>query len=271
VRRMYRLFVEDGLTEQGIADTLNSEHEVTDLGRPWTRGTVHQVLTNEKYVGNNLYNRRSFRLKKKRVANPPEMWIRATAVFPPIVPRFTFEAVQQIIADRSRRFSNDEMLACLTSLLKDVGRLSGLVIDEREDMPSTSAYRSRFGSLLRAYTLVGYTPARDYDYVSINRVLRAMHPKVIADAIDAIRRGGGDVVVDPETDLMSINDEFTASLVVSRCLALPSGALRWNVRLDAGAPPGSHDRPPDGHRQRVRTRLLPLAAHRHWRTESSIE
>ena len=86
------------------------------------------------------------------------------------------------------------------TLLKNVGRLSGLVIDERDDMPSSSAYRSRFGSLLRAYTLVGYSPARDYDYVAVNRVLRAMHPQVVADTVDAIRaQQGGTVSVDPTT------------------------------------------------------------------------
>ena len=85
VRRMYRLFVEDGQSEQAIAAALNDEGRVTDLKRPWTRGTVHQVLTNEKYVGNNVYNRTSFKLKKKRVANPPDMWIRADGAFPPVV------------------------------------------------------------------------------------------------------------------------------------------------------------------------------------------
>jgi hypothetical protein len=24
----------------------------TDLARPWTRATIHEVLTNEKYIGN---------------------------------------------------------------------------------------------------------------------------------------------------------------------------------------------------------------------------
>src|SRR3546814_14032318 len=56
----------------------------------------------------------------------------------------------------------------LTKLLNAKGWLSGLVIDEHDDMPSSSAYRARFGSLLRAYRLVGYSPARDYEYVEIS-------------------------------------------------------------------------------------------------------
>jgi hypothetical protein len=39
------------------------------------------VLTNEKYVGNNVYNRVSFKLKKKRVVNEPDMWVRADGAF----------------------------------------------------------------------------------------------------------------------------------------------------------------------------------------------
>ena len=71
VRWMYRAFVEDGTPEREIADMLNARGLTTDLGRPWTRGTVHQVLINEKYVGDNVWNRVSFKLKKKRVRNTP--------------------------------------------------------------------------------------------------------------------------------------------------------------------------------------------------------
>ena len=142
VRRVYRMFVDDGRSERDIATILNDEGGLTDLGRPWTRGTVHQVLTNEKYIGNNVYNRISFKLKKKRVINPPDMWIRGDSAFAPIVDPTLFDAVRQIIQERSRRFTDQEMLERLATLLRHTGWLSGFVIDERDDMPSTSAYRS---------------------------------------------------------------------------------------------------------------------------------
>jgi hypothetical protein len=205
---------------------------LTDLGRPWTRGTVHQVLTNEKYIGNNVYNRISFKLKKKRVANPPDMWIRADGAFEPIVEPTLFQAVRRIIQERSRRFSDQEMLERLTSLLHQTGRLSGLVIDEHDDMPSSSVYRTRFGSLLRAYRLVGYSPGRDYDYVEINRVLRAMHPEVVSETIAAIEQLGGSIQRDTTTDLLTVNGEFTASVVICRSFQTFAGALRWKIRLD---------------------------------------
>jgi hypothetical protein len=91
--------------------------------------------------------------------------------------------------------------------------------------------------LLRAYQLVGFTPERDFQYVEINRALRAMHPVVVANAIDAIRGIGGTVQRDPVTDVLSINDEFTASLIIVRCCQTAAGALRWNIRFDLGLKP----------------------------------
>jgi Recombinase len=57
VPEIYRLFVDEGKVEGEIASLLNARGIVTDLRRSWTRGTVQQVLTNEKYIGNNVYNR----------------------------------------------------------------------------------------------------------------------------------------------------------------------------------------------------------------------
>jgi hypothetical protein len=91
VREIYRLFVAGGMREAAIAALLNTGGSRTDLGREWSRGTVHQVLTNEKYIGNNVYNHTSFKLKKRRVRNSPDMWIRADGVYKAIVNPGLFE------------------------------------------------------------------------------------------------------------------------------------------------------------------------------------
>ncbi|HEY1612361.1 MAG TPA: recombinase family protein [Rhizomicrobium sp.] len=121
VRWMYRTFVEDGKPEREIAGLLNGKGIATDLGRAWTRGTVHQVLINEKYVGNNVWNKSSFKLKKKRVNNSPDMWIRSEGAFEGIVDRLLFDAAQMIIRDRSHRLSDDEMLQSLHALFASRG------------------------------------------------------------------------------------------------------------------------------------------------------
>jgi hypothetical protein len=234
VRWMYQSFVTSGTPEREIANLLNKRGLTTDLGRPWTRGTVHQVLINEKYIGNNVWNRGSFKLKKKRVRNSPDMWIRAEGAFEPIVDQSLFEAAQAIIRERSHKLSDEEMLEALQRLLQDHGYLSGLIIDETERLPSSSAYQSRFGSLLRAYELVGFTPDRDYRYIEINRALRRMHPQIVNSTIAGIEEAGGWVEQNLATDLLTVNGEFTASIVVVRCRTTPAGSLRWQIRFDTG-------------------------------------
>ena len=237
VRWMYRVFVEERIVESKLAKMLNDRGIFTDLGRAWTQGTVHQVLTSEKYVGNNVYNKISFKLKKKRVVNPSEMWIRGNASFEPIISQDLFEKAQDIIRERSRKYSDTELLDHLRKLLEREGRLSGLLIDEAEGMASSSVYRNRFNSLVSAYKLISYTPERDYQFIETNRQLRLMHPKVVSNVVERIHQLGGVVRANPDNDLLSVNDEFTASLVIARCRQRECGSLRWLIRVDAGLKP----------------------------------
>ena len=116
----------------------------------------------------------SFKLKQRRVVNPRDMWIRAEGAYPAIVDRALFLRAREIVYARSRHFSDEELLDALRAIMKRQGTLSGLIIDEENDLPSSSAYRSRFGSLLRAYRLIGYEPERDYRYIEINKALRGL-------------------------------------------------------------------------------------------------
>ncbi|MGJ7610679.1 MULTISPECIES: recombinase family protein [unclassified Variovorax] len=237
VHRIYRDFIEYERPERAIADTLNAEGLLTDLGRAWTRGTVHQILTNEKYIGNNVYNRQSFKLKQERVRNAPEFWIRCDGAFQGIVSQALFEKAREIIVARSRRFDDAQMLALLRELLERSGTLSGLIIDEQEGMPSSTIYRSRFGGLIAAYALVGFKPDRDYRYLEINRELRRWRPDVTQRVIDRLLAVGAVVQRNPITDLLTINHEWTASVVVVRCQSTPAGMLRWRVRFDSSLRP----------------------------------
>jgi DNA invertase Pin-like site-specific DNA recombinase len=237
VRTMYGQFVDEGKSEQEIANFLNRSGIQTDFGRAWTRGSVHQVLTNEKYIGHNVFNRRSFKLKAQRVRNPPETWVRKNSAFEGIVDAQVFFKAQQIIEARSRHLSDDEMLGLLKRLWEERGEISGILIDETEGMPSTSAYRSRFQSLLRAYHLVGYSPERDYRYIEINRQLRLLHRRTVDQVLEKLKELGGEILCDAATDLLTINEEFTASIVIARCRQTGAGRLRWCIHLDTGLRP----------------------------------
>jgi hypothetical protein len=198
---------------------------------------VHQLLINEKYVGANVWNRMSYKLKKKRVRNAPDMWIRANDAFEAIVDRSLFAAAQAIIRGRSCRISDEEMLDGLKLLYEKQGYLSGLLIDEVENLPSSSAYRTRFGSLLRAYQLIGFTPDHDYNYIEINRELRIIHSDILQETVREIEQIGGAVVRDAATDLLMINGEFTTSVVIARCRETFAGSLCWHIRFDTQLSP----------------------------------
>jgi len=237
VEGIYRAFVEGGRNEASIARQLNEAGVVTDLGRPWTRGTVHEVLTNEKYIGGNVYNRISFKLKQRRVRNPPEAWIRRPDAFEGIVPSDLFFTAQGIIRARTRRFTEAELLDRLRQLYQERGFLSGILIDEVEGMPSSSIYSYRFGSLVRAYQLVGFTPDRDYRYLETNRLLRRLHPEIVQRTEAGLRALGAQIERDPATDLLRVNGEFTVSMILARCTATGAGLHRWKLRLDTSLCP----------------------------------
>lgn len=237
VRWMYHAFLRDGMKENEIALSLNQRRIRTDLGKIWTPGTVHQVLTNEKYIGNNVFNRTSNKLKIRHTVNAREKWVRADGVFEPIVSDGIFNSVQEVIVDRNRRFSDLEMLDKLKTLYRSKGWLSGIVIDEQDSMPSSGAYSHRFGSLLRAYKLIGYTPDRDYRYIEINKYLRKLHAKTIEDTTLKIQKIGSFTRYDESSGILHIYDELAVSIVICRCLQTRVGASRWNIRLDTGLRP----------------------------------
>ncbi len=237
VRWIYHAFVRDRLSESEIAEALNTRGILTDFERPWTRATVHQILTNEKYVGNNVYHRTSFKLKAKHVKNSPEQWIRADEAWPAIVEKEIFRAAQEIILDRSKKLSNEEMLEKLKDLFGRHGRISGILIDEDEQMPSSTAFRHRFGSLIKAYSLIGYSPPVDYTFIEDNRSIRRMRPELFFEIISQLEQIGATAVLDNETDLVRINDEILVSIVLCRHFTTARGSSRWLVRLDAGLSP----------------------------------
>ncbi|MCA3013834.1 MAG: recombinase family protein [Myxococcaceae bacterium] len=237
VRRIYRLFVHEGRSEGAIADELNRSGILAEAGRTWTRGMVQQVLTNEKYIGNNVYNRVSFKLKKKRVHNPPDMWVRRDGAFEAIVDVADFVAAQAIIVERHKRATDSELLEKLRALANHRGALSGLIIDEAEGMPSSATYRHRFGSLARAYQLIDYAPDRDLAFLETNQRLRQLHPEIVAQVAASLEAQGGAIERDPETELITVNGMLVISVVIARCQTTLTDAMRWTVRLEEGLQP----------------------------------
>jgi len=102
VKRIFDLYL-DGLGLQRICNTLNEEGITTRFGCEWHTDTVRGILTNEKYMGDLLLQKRITldHISKKQVINTgqlPQFYIEDD--HEAIVDKATFEAVQKEIRKR---------------------------------------------------------------------------------------------------------------------------------------------------------------------------
>jgi DNA invertase Pin-like site-specific DNA recombinase len=156
VRRIYRLRLERKQSLAAIARTLNAEGVMNEQGRPWKGGTVKTVLTNEKYVGNNVFGRLKGRLGETRRPTPPETWVRCQDAFPALVDRKLFRKAVKAAATPLVAWSEEQLLQALRDLWARAGFLSIRLMEQSPDTPCINSYYKRFGTLSEAYRLIGY-------------------------------------------------------------------------------------------------------------------
>ncbi|WP_044547337.1 recombinase family protein [Mesorhizobium japonicum] len=237
VRWIFGHFVKTRKTELEMARLLNKRGVLSDLGRPWTRVSVHSVLTNENYIGNSIWNKHSARLRSHQVRNPPELWVRVENILEPIVDRKLFNRAQIVLKTIYRHLTNDEMLAALKALLARRGALSSFIIDAAPDCPPSTRYMSRFGTIVKAYELIGYEPPKNSRYIFVNRRLETMRLQIIEDLLAAVEKRGGIATHVMETDLLRINQEITVAIATGRCRVSSFGYPRWFAKADREPPP----------------------------------
>lgn len=158
VRRIYSLFVRKKYSAARIAKLLN-EDGVPRRAKSahWDWQAVMEILTNEKYVGCNIYNKTSKKLGAPEIKNRRTDWVVESNAFDPVVSPALFEKAQ-VIARKRRSYKNDELLLYLGALLKKFGFLSTRLIDAHADLghPCSGTYLRRFGTLQNAFKQIGY-------------------------------------------------------------------------------------------------------------------
>jgi DNA invertase Pin-like site-specific DNA recombinase len=233
VREIFKLYVDAAKTPAQIADLLNKRGVTRHQVRRWSRGSIRRVLTNPTYMGANVWNRRSFKLKKNRQRNPREKWIWRDAAFEPVVSREQFLRAQAILRSRQNHYSDEELLEKLRRFLARKGVLSRRLIDDADDMPYACTYRRHFGGLVEALKLIGYTPTRDYSWVAANRRIREVYDRQWKVLVTQLHEAGVKIDEDFSAKLITINGEYTASFVLARCHAKHFSTFRWYVNLDS--------------------------------------
>jgi hypothetical protein len=209
---------------------LNRRRDLNGYGRPWTSWTIRSLLMNENYIGNYVYNRKTFRLRQKGRRNSQDLWVRATGAFEATVEPSLFALAQERKRGRRYLLSDRELLARLSSVFREKGQLSRTIIDEAEDLPCHSTYIARFGSLRNAYQQIEYYPKSKFDYIDNGNLLIAKVVKLADDVIAMVEGTGGKASFDKTTDVLTINGRLAISIFIARCRRTASGRMRWTVR-----------------------------------------
>jgi len=232
VRRIFHQFVVEQNSFTEIARQLNRANIANHNGRPWTDGMIHTVLKSENYVGNVVYNRTSRRLGQKLVNNPHHLWIRGVAAIDPVVDRSLFARAQKIMAERRVEIPEDKMLMRLRLALNRRGRLNSSIINNTVGLPCVSSYVKHFGSLRKAYALIGYVPRRNCNWIDTRKLwseVLARHATQVAGAL----RGGLrlQASVDGNGVSLTVNERLRVSFLTARQLDKRSSrhASQWRA------------------------------------------
>lgn len=234
IARIFRMFVDEAMKEGMIAATLNREGVKAPSHHPWNSRSVRGVLTNEKYIGNNVWGRTACKLSGKRMSVRPEDWIRADGVFSTVVDPHLFSRAQRLLLQKKAKLTDDELLNLLRGVLSRHGRLAARVIDSDPHSPSSTQFTRRFGTLTHAYERVGHVPDRDVSYIGRNRQLRDLQVQLTREVAEGIKAAGGDVACDANEGFLLINREFSVILTVGRYSLTESGSSRWKISKSAG-------------------------------------
>jgi DNA invertase Pin-like site-specific DNA recombinase len=147
-------------TPRQIAEELNRRKIKRPGYKSWSKGSIYCVLKNEKYMGSNVWGKTNKPLGGYTRRVPPNEWaIKPDAFFPLVSPR-QFSRVQRLMRRRNNKIKKPDnyFLNEMRKVLAREGKLSQKLLKVR-GVFDHRMYLRRFGSMMRAYELVGYKPS----------------------------------------------------------------------------------------------------------------
>jgi DNA invertase Pin-like site-specific DNA recombinase len=229
IKTIFTAFTEKQIHEAKIAVMLNQRNIPSPGGGNWKENTIRVILKNEIYTGAQVYNRTSQRLNGPTHRNPRKDWVIAPGSFEALVSEDAFTQAQKILHQRNPRFTDQELIDKLQELFKVHGKLSGIIIEAAEDLPSSGTISKRFGSLVNAYKLVGYVPPQDFRFLELKEIVRDIESSLLNKVIDNLEQLGMHVV--DHGSHFRINDQLNIRIAASS-IRNKSGRKRWAYRFD---------------------------------------
>ena len=230
VREIYKMLISGKKSTYAIARDLNARGIQYCENSVWDYQAVCGILTHPKYAGVHVFGRTSSRLYTSTVNISKSEWIVTPDAFTPLVDRNTFEKAQQVLRDRTVERSNEELLQALKGLLAQEGRLSLNLINACPAVPSASTLRGRFGSLRRAYSLIGYRPSERFGPLDLRQRTRGLRDELISRICEmfpedvSTSRLGGRWRMN-----LRLREGVAVSVLVCRTVRVWKGAVRWLI------------------------------------------
>lgn len=229
VRRIYHLYVAERRSEAAIARLLNAEGIASEFGRPWTQSMINSVLTNVKYIGQLVYNRRSSKLSSRRETNVASTWVVNKGAAPQLLPLSCFDDAQNERARRNRRYSVFELADLLRACHLRQGKVTAAVIAADPQLPDPQMIKRCFGSLLKAYEAAGIPLNRSHDFIETRAFTRSMRADVAQAIIELALTAGADAAPAPGLFMISINRSITIAVTVTLLTSPKRGRPYWRI------------------------------------------
>jgi DNA invertase Pin-like site-specific DNA recombinase len=234
VRKIFTMYVA-GKSMKQITRWLNKKG-ISFTGRSrWKSSTVKNILSNPKYIGNNVLGRVSRRLHQPASAVDPAQWVVKPNAFPAIVRKRVFERAQIVLRERGRQPTDSECIARVKKILARKGKLTMEIIQDvhkRYGLPAAPNLGLRFGSYHRLYQLAGYRPPTRWivgashaqqtrmGLLSLAERIRAMFPTHVTLY----------TVAPNKRAILRIDDRLSLSLIACTARQTSNGSLIWRFR-----------------------------------------
>jgi DNA invertase Pin-like site-specific DNA recombinase len=230
VKDIFRMLVSEKRTVYAIARELNRRGAAYLAKSQWDYQAVYNILTHPKYCGCHLFGRTSRKLYTPTVKLPRSQWVVTPGAYEPIIDSVTFDSAQKVLEARTFNKSDDEVLDALRGLLAANGRLSLSLIQNTDGMPSPSTYRVRFGSLRRAYQLIGYACADRFRLVDTRYRILTLREQLLQQINELF---GPDVtIVRPNArwrGRLRFSNGVVVSVLICKAIRVWKETIRWQV------------------------------------------
>ncbi len=225
LRTIYSMYIDDRRGETEIAKHLNATGIASEFARPWTPWMVKSLLTNEKYLGDMVFNRGSFKLQRHAVQNPRGEWIRNTGAFAsPLAPG----AFHQAQAERTRRNMKPEkadLLQQLRDLYTQHGKVTTAILYRvKTTLPKLLA--RHFGTITGAYLLAGIPTTSSYRYVATRRYVAKMRKEIVVRCLAHCPDGRAQLH-SSDASTFVLDKKIRVRVVVARSRGGKLGEARW--------------------------------------------